>query len=75
MSMEPGNYIAEWFGHRVFPVVAVTENSLSDQKAQRCPFLTEVTDEPHACVKREKSKGVCTISSTSNSSRQDWLVG
>ncbi len=71
---QPGNYIAEWFGHRVFPVVAVTEASLGDQEAQRCPFLSDVTDEEHECVKREKSKGVCTISSTSNGTRQDWLV-
>jgi hypothetical protein len=71
---EVGNYIAEWFGHRVFPVVAVTPSSLADQKAKRCPFLSEVTDESQECVKREKSKGVCTISSTSNGTRQDWLV-
>jgi hypothetical protein len=58
----------------VFPVVAVTASSLSDQDAQRCPFLSEVTAERQGCVKREKSKGVCTISSTSNGSRQDWLV-
>lgn len=69
-----GNFIAEWYGHRVFPVVAVSDKSLGDQEAKRCPFLTEVTGEPHKCVKRERSGGVCTISSTSNNARQDWLV-
>lgn len=71
---EPGNFIAEWFGHRVYPVVAETPMSLQDQGAERCPFLTEVTGKQTKCVKRANSKGVCTISSTSNGSRQDWLA-
>jgi Restriction endonuclease NotI len=74
MTEPTGNYIAEWFGHRVFPVVAQTDETLSDQQDSRCPFLTEVTGETRECVKRERSKGVCTISSTSNGPRQDWLV-
>jgi hypothetical protein len=74
MAVESGNYIAEWFGHRVFPAVAVTDDSLSEQAAQCCPFLTHAIGESHQCVKGEKSQGVCTISSTSNSTRQDWLV-
>ncbi|MEU1736066.1 hypothetical protein [Streptosporangium sp. NPDC020145] len=73
-SRRPGNHIAEWFGHRVFPVVAATEASLSDQQSKRCPFLTGITGEHRVCVKRPRSHGVCTISSVSNGPRQDWLV-
>ena len=69
-----GNHIAEWFGHRVYPMVAETEESLRDQRQQRCPFLSEITGKKHNCIKREKSRGVCTISSISNGPRQDWLV-
>ena len=74
MAGEPGNHIAEWFGHRVFPMVAATDESREAQRTQACPFLTDVTAETHSCVKRPASKGVCTISSTSNGRRQDWLV-
>jgi len=68
------NHVAEWFGHRVFPIVAATPGALADQRAVRCPFLTEVTGTRHECVKSENSKGVCTVSANSNGSRQDWLV-
>lgn len=74
MAGSPGNHIAEWFGHRVFPAVAATEESEADQRTQACPFLTEVTGAAQTCVKRPASRGVCTVSSTSNGSRQDWLV-
>lgn len=68
------NYIAEWFGHRVYPKVAETEDSLGDQEAERCPFLTTATGNSTNCVKQKNSKGVCTISSTSNGVRQDWMA-
>ncbi|MFA1544532.1 hypothetical protein [Actinomadura monticuli] len=70
----PGNHVAEWYGHRVFPIVAATDNSLNDQQHGRCPFLSTITGEKHDCVKAERSSGVCTISSVSNGPRQDWLV-
>lgn len=66
-----GNFISEWYGHRVYPVVATTSRSLVDQKQGRCPFLSDVTLENIACVKRPASSGVCTISSSSNGPRQD----
>ncbi len=71
---QPNNFIAEWFGHRVYPVVAETALSLADQEAERCPFLTDVTGKKSLCIKKPNSKGVCTISSTSNGTRQDWLA-
>lgn len=68
------NVIGEWFGHRVYPIVTETKGSLSDQDAERCPFITKATGENSDCVKQKNSKGVCTISSTSNGTRQDWLA-
>ncbi|WBB63874.1 hypothetical protein O7599_15715 [Streptomyces sp. WMMC500] len=76
----PSNFIAEWYGHRLYPEVAQTDTSIRDQQAQRCPFLTEATGTDYQCVKVErndgKSRGVCTISSISRRSpeRQDWLA-
>jgi len=69
-----GNFVSEWFGHRVYPRVAKTRTSLNDQKSHRCPFLTQATKEDTECVKPSTSIGICTISSTSNGPREDWLV-
>jgi hypothetical protein len=80
---EPGNVLAEWFGHRVYPEPSVSKQARADQTAQRCPFLSDLTHSHTTCVKSSKadggtsngvSRGVCTISSTSNGHRQDWLV-
>jgi hypothetical protein len=67
-------HIAEWFGHRVFPVVSGSTAALADQKAKRCPFLSGAFRTDHQCVKAANAEGVCTISSTSNGPRQDWIV-
>lgn len=68
------NHIAEWYGHRVFPVVASTQQALTDQQDRRCPFLSEALAADQVCVKPSNSQGVCTVSSSSNGTRQDWLV-
>jgi hypothetical protein len=68
------NYIAEWYGHRIYPVVAKNAQALQDQRSSRCPFISQATRQPHQCIKPENSRGVCTISSVSNGARQDWLV-
>lgn len=73
-SGPPGNYVSEWFGHRVFPSVIATPESVSDQQTDRCPFLSGATHEVRPCIKAEAARGVCTISSVSNGPRQDWLV-
>ncbi|MCC6206431.1 MAG: hypothetical protein IT533_15665 [Hyphomicrobiales bacterium] len=70
----PGNFVSEWMGHRVYPSIVTTPESIADQKAERCPFLTAATGEERKCVKHDKAKGVCTISSVSNGPRQDWLA-
>lgn len=70
----PGNFVSEWMGHRVYPAIVSTDESLADQKSERCPFLTAATGEDRKCIKSDKAKGVCTISSISNGPRQDWLA-
>lgn len=69
-----GNYISEWFAHRLFPSVTSSDAALSDQKTHRCPMLSHATGEHRKCIKSDASKGVCTVNSSSNGSRQDWLV-
>ena len=67
-------HIAEWFGHRVFPTVSYGETPIDDQQSERCPFLTQTLKHSTQCVKAPNSRGVCTISASSNGPRQDWLV-
>ncbi|HEV2376125.1 MAG TPA: hypothetical protein VGS19_28645 [Streptosporangiaceae bacterium] len=67
-------HVSEWFGHRVFPEVSASPAAVSDQRAGRCPFLSGTLGRSTSCVKAENSKGVCTISASSNGPRQDWLV-
>jgi len=74
LQPEKGNFVSEWFGHRVFPTVSTNPASLADQRRGGCPFLREVTGEDRLCVKPPTSSGICTISSCSNGPRQDWLV-
>src|ERR1022692_3164273 len=42
------------------------------QRAGRCPFLSGTLNKSTTCVTAENSRGVCTISATSNGHRQDW---
>lgn len=67
-------HIAEWFGHRVFPTVSSGDMAIDDQESERCPFLTQTLKGSTPCVKLPNSRGVCTISASSNGPRQDWLV-
>ncbi len=69
-----GNFVSEWYGQRIFPEVRLDVSAVSGDTAGKCPFLSEVLHRRTNCVKNENSSGVCTISSTSNGSRQDWLV-
>lgn len=69
-----GNYVSEWFGQRIYPQVRLSYPDVSGANANRCPFLSEVLHRPTHCVKSDNSRGVCTISSSSNGPRQDWLV-
>lgn len=69
-----GNFVSEWFGHRVHPNVVSNAQAVSDQTNERCPFLSGATGENRNCIKNPQSKGVCSVSCVSNGPRQDWLV-
>lgn len=69
-----GNYVSEWFGQRIYPIVRLDIGSMTGASEKNCPFLSDVLHRPASCVKNDNSKGVCTISSSSNGRRQDWLV-
>lgn len=69
-----GNYVSEWFGHRVYPHVVGTDRSLLDQRQELCPFLSQATSEERRCIKPAASLGVCTVNTPCNAGRRDWLV-
>jgi hypothetical protein len=69
-----GNFVAEWFGHRIYPKLVSNPQSIADQTTERCPFLSSVKDETTKCIKSASSRGVCTVSAVSNGPRQDWVV-
>jgi DNA modification methylase len=69
-----GNFVSEWFGQRIYPKVRLDIAAITGKKASQCPFLTNIQKTACDCVKSENSRGVCTISSSSNGPRQDWLV-
>jgi Restriction endonuclease NotI len=73
-STSPGNFISEWFGQRIYPRVQIGASTLGKDGACDCPFLSQVLHRQAPCVKSSNSSGVCTVSSTSNGPRQDWLV-
>jgi len=54
--------------------VSTAASALYDQASEQCPFLSQLLNEATACRKAVNSRGVCTISASSNGSRQDWLV-
>jgi hypothetical protein len=69
-----GNFVSEWFGHRIYPAVRSSAASITDQRKERCPFLSKATNEERACIKAPASRGVCTINTLASGVRQDWLV-
>lgn len=73
-SPSAGNFVSEWFGQRIYPVVRLDEARLAGRGRECCPFLTNIMHTHTECVKNTNSSGVCTVSSNSNGPRQDWLV-
>lgn len=73
-----GNFIAEWFGHRVWPRVDASSAAVYNQSGRLCPFISIATGLERQCIKSgrgyDEPVGVCTISSDSNGLRQDWLA-
>jgi hypothetical protein len=68
-----GNYISEWYTHRMYPTIRGSSASIAEQQEHLCSMLSAATGETRTCIKPERAQGVCTISS-SNGTRQDWLV-
>ncbi len=73
-SRNEGNRVSEWFGQRIYPHVRINVAAVTGGNDGCCPFLSGVLHKATSCVKAANAKGVCTISSTSNGQRQDWLV-
>ncbi|MDK9724048.1 MAG: hypothetical protein OEL88_04100 [Sterolibacteriaceae bacterium MAG5] len=68
------NFVGEWYGQRIYPLVRLDVEAVSGENAGKCAFLSDVLHRSTNCVKNTNSSGVCTISSSSNGPRQDWLV-
>src|ERR1700676_541413 len=68
------NFVSEWFGYRVFPTIRSDPVSLTEQQSETCPFLSAAKGSEHCCIKPERSRGVCTVSTTAGGPRRDWLV-
>lgn len=64
-SRGPSHFIGEWFGHRVYPAVVSSSQSIADQKDGRCPFLTTAKGVDTPCIKSPNARGVCTVTSRS----------
>ena len=54
--------------------MAVGASAIYDQASEQCPFLSQTLNEATPCRKAINSRGVCTISASSNGPLQDWLV-
>jgi hypothetical protein len=76
----PSNFVAEWFGHIVWPPeqVDASQAAISDQVEERCPFLSSATASNVSCIKKVSAgsyrSGFCTASSPSTGVREDWLA-
>lgn len=73
-SVSKGNFISEWFGQRIYPVVRIDSTKFPGAHYDICPFLTPVLSAPTKCIKNDNSIGVCSINAMSNGPRQDWLA-
>lgn len=69
-----GNYISEWFGQRIYPVVRLDDNAISGSNWNACPFLSNIKRQRTDCIKSENALGVCTINSLGANTSRDWLV-
>lgn len=79
-SRPPSNYVAEWFGHIVWPPeqIDASPEAVRDQVEERCPFLSSATASDVPCIKKISAgpyrSGFCTASSPSTGVREDWLA-
>lgn len=78
----PSSFVAEWFGHVVWPPdeVDTSSEAVRNQTESRCPFLSSATARDVPCIKKAKIDGIelrtgfCTQSSPSTGTREDWLA-
>lgn len=78
----PSNYVAEWFGHIVWPAEKTDSSAaaIANQTGERCPFLSSATADEVLCTKKAREDGLefrtgfCTASSPSTGIREDWLA-
>jgi hypothetical protein len=74
-STAQGNYVSEWFGHRLFPTTAHADEALRDQQGERCPFLSAALQATTPCTKRSASRGVCTVTTKqAQGVYREWIV-
>lgn len=67
------NFIAEWYGVRLYPSAAGASAAVDLLREKRCPFLSDALEAPIACIKNPNSSGVCTITTTRAEVR-DWIT-
>ena len=65
------NFVSECFGYRVFATARTDPASLREQ--QTFPFLSAAEGSASVCIKSERSRGVCTVSTMASGIRRDWL--
>ncbi len=65
------HFIGEWFGHRVYPAVVSSPQSLADQRGKLCPFLTRAKAVDTPCIKSPNARGVCTVTSRPTGGAQE----
>ncbi|HVH74368.1 MAG TPA: hypothetical protein VM755_05580 [Stellaceae bacterium] len=73
-NLDRGNFVSEWFGYRVFPTVRSGPASIATQESEICPFLSTAKGAESPCIKTEKSRGVCTVTTAAAGFKRDWLV-
>lgn len=69
-----GNFVSQWFAHRVYPSVDGGITAVADQAATRCAPLSTATGQERPCVKAPNALGVCAISTLRGGERREWLA-
>ena len=67
------NFIAEWYGVRLYPSAAGASGAIDPLREKQCPFLSDALEAPITCIKNPNSSGVCTITTTRGEIR-DWIT-
>lgn len=65
------NFIAEWYGVRLYPSAAGASGAIDPLREKQRPFLSDALEAPITCIKNPNSSGVCTIMECR--SEDEWL--